>query len=155
METNPHEQLTPIQSQVTAPNDEQMKRLQLYMILGGVLFLVLLIVAIALMASHPAATAVVRDIAIVFVALETFVVGAALVVLLFQLQSLIRVLRDEIQPLLHSLNETANTVRGTSEFVSQHVAEPVIKVASFTAGVQRVLSDLVAVGRGFKPKPKA
>ncbi len=155
METKPHEPTTvPMETESTL-NDAQMKRIQLYLVIGGVLFLALLIAAIALMAAHPVATAVIRDIAIIFVALETFVVGAALVVLLFQLQSLIRVLRDEIQPLLNSLNETANTLRGTSAFVSQHVTEPVIKVASFTAGVHRVLGDLVAVVKGLGPKSKA
>ncbi len=155
MEIEPRPQTTPTQSYEIPTDDAQMKRLQVYLIIGAIVFLALLIAAIALMAAHPSATAVIRDIAIIFVALETFVVGAALVVLLFQLQSLIRVLRDEIQPLLKSVNETANTLRGTTTFVSEHVVDPVIKVASFSAGVQRVLSDLAAVVRGGKSKPGA
>ncbi len=134
-------------------DDAQMKRVQVLLILGGVVFLIVLIGAIVLMAGHPAATAVFRDIAIIFIALGSILVEITLIVLLFQLQSLIQMLRDETQPLLKSLNETANTLRGTSAFVSEHVTQPVIKAASFSAGVQRVLSDLVTIVRGTRSRP--
>jgi len=155
METEPRAQEQPAPDIQPSPDDAQMKRLQWSLIIGSILLLALLTAAVALMAGHPAATAVIRDIAIVFIAVGSIVVEITLIVLLFQLQSLIQMLRDETQPLLKSLNETANTLRGTSVFVSEHVAQPVIKVASFTAGVQRVLSDLVAVVRGTRPRPKA
>ncbi len=154
METEPRTQQPAPESQLSLDN-AQMKRLQWSLIIGGILFLAFLIAAVVLMAGHPAATAVIRDIAIVFIAVGSLIVEITLIVLLFQLQSLIQMLRDETQPLLKSLNETANTLRGTSVFVSEHVAQPVIKMAGFTAGVQRVLSDLIAVVRGTRSRPKA
>ena len=115
------------------------------MIAVAVFFVVFLVVVIVLMAKFPAATVVVRDIAIVFVAVTTFLMGLAMILLIFQLQVLIQVLRDEIQPLLRSVNDTASTVRGTTAFVSHNVVSPIIKWAGFSAGMRQVVSDAVAV----------
>jgi hypothetical protein len=123
-----------------------------YLLIGGGIFLVVFLIGvIVLLASFPKATQVVRDIAIVFVAVETFLIGLALLVLVVQTEELIRVLRDEIQPLLRSVNDTAATVKGTTNFVSHNMVSPIIRVAGFTAGVtaslRRVADDLrVVVG---------
>ena len=131
------------------------KRTQIMIIGGAVLFLVLLIAAIVLMAMNEEATQVIRDIAIVFVAVETFLIGLAILLLIFQIQTLIQVLRDEVQPLLRSVNDTASTVRGTTAFVSQNVVSPFIKVAGFTAAVQRVTSDLIHIAGAARPRSKS
>ena len=139
-----------------APAAEQVsKRTQIMIIGGAVLFLVLLVAAIVLMAMNEEATQVIRDIAIVFVAVETFLIGLAILLLIFQIQTLIQVLRDEVQPLLRSVNDTASTVRGTTAFVSQNVVSPFIKVAGFTAAVQRVTSDLVRIVGAARPRSKS
>lgn len=139
-----------------APTGEQVsKRTQVMIIGGAVLFLVLLIAAIVLMAMNEEATQVIRDIAIVFVAVETFLIGLAILLLIFQIQTLIQVLRDEVQPLLRSVNDTASTVRGTTAFVSQNVVSPFIKVAGFTAAVQRVTSDLIYIVGAARPRSKS
>jgi hypothetical protein len=84
-----------------------------------------------------------RDAAIIVVAFETLVIGVLLVLLTIQVQALVRMLQDEIQPMLASLNETVSTVRGTTQFVSHHVVSPTIKAASFFSGVRRVLQETV------------
>lgn len=137
------------------PEEQAAKRTQLYFIAGGVGFLVFLILVIVLLAANPGPTEVIRDIAIVFVAVESFLIGLALIILLFQLQLLIQVLRDEIQPLLRSVNDTASTVRGTTEFVSHNVVSPVIKLAGFTAAVRRVTRDLTHVLRAARPRSRS
>ncbi len=135
------------------PASEQVsKRMQIMIIGGAVLFLVLLVAAIVLMAMNEEATQVIRDIAIVFVAVETFLIGLAILLLIFQIQTLIQVLRDEVQPLLRSVNDTASTVRGTTAFVSQNVVSPFIKAAGFTAAVQRVTSDLIHIVGAARPR---
>jgi hypothetical protein len=70
-----------------------------------------------------------------------------LIVLIFQLQSLIALLRDEIKPVLDSANETASTIRGTTTFVSDAVVTPMIQVASLSAGVFQTLRTLARPGR--------
>ncbi len=130
------------------------RKVQLWVGLGGGLLLVLLVAAIALMASHPKATVVLRDIAIVFVAVETFLIGLAVIVLIVQIQMLIQVLRDEIQPLLRSVNDTAATVRGTTQFVSHNVVSPVIKLSSSLAAVSRVAVGMTRLFTRVKAAPQ-
>ncbi len=131
------------------------RRTQMMLIAGGVLLFALLITAIVLMATYTEATIVIRDIAIVFVAVETFFIGVTLILLVIQIQLLIKMLREEIQPLLHSVNETASTVRGTTEFMSENLVSPVIKVAGFSAAVRQVTSNLVGVVKGVRPRKQS
>jgi amino acid permease len=77
-------------------------------------------------------------------ALESLVVGTALVVLIIQLATLINLLQNEVRPILKSTNETVNTLRGTSEFLSENLVEPVIKLNSYLAGLKR-LFDLFGI----------
>ena len=160
METEPSQSL-PVSSseeevagesvpQITA-EEKAAKRTQIIIIAVAVVFVALLVTAIVLMANFPKATVVVRDIAIVFVAVTTFLMGLAMILLIFQIQVLIQVLRDEIQPLLRSVNDTASTVRGTTAFVSHNVVSPIIKWAGFTAGIRQVISDALAVVKAARP----
>ena len=113
-------------------------------IAGIVLVLALLVWAVVALSSNPAAAANVRDIFIIFMALESLLVGAALVVLIIQLASLINLLQNEVKPILKSTNETVNTLRGTSAFLSENLVEPVIKLNSYLAGLKK-LFDLFGV----------
>ena len=81
----------------------------------------------------------IRDIFIIIVALESLVIGVALVILLIQLASLINLLQNEVRPILQATNETINTLRGTAEFLGESVVEPVIKLNGYLASIQRVL----------------
>ncbi len=80
-----------------------------------------------------------RDVFIIVVGLETLVIGVALIVLLIQLASLINLLQNEVRPILQATNDTVNTLRGTTEFLSKNVVEPVMKLNSYLASIQRVL----------------
>jgi hypothetical protein len=116
-------------------------------ILAGVVIVVAVMVwAIIALSSNPAAAANVRDIFIIFMALESLLIGAALVVLIIQLASLINLLQNEVKPILKSTNETVNTLRGTSAFLSENLVEPVIKLNSYLAGLKK-LFDLFGVNR--------
>lgn len=128
------------------------RRTQVWLIVGAVVLLVLVVGAVVLMARFPTATQVVRDIAIVFVAVTTLLIGLAMLLLIFQLQVLIQVLREEIQPLLRSVNDTVSTVRGTTEFMSQNVVTPVIQAASFTAGIRRMVRDILGVAGAMRSR---
>ncbi|MCS6774709.1 MAG: hypothetical protein RMM31_08005 [Anaerolineae bacterium] len=105
--------------------------------------LVLLAVIVGLLAIDPARTANIRDIVIVLFAVVLLIVnltvGVLLVVLVFRVQELLGFLRGELVPLMRDASEAVRTVKGTTAFISDNVAKPVIRVASFTAGVQQVL----------------
>ena len=87
----------------------------------------------------------IRDVFIIFMALEFLVVGVALVILMIQLAVLINLLQNEIKPILNSTNETVNTLRGTVTFLSDNLAEPVIKLNQYMAGFKKLL-DLLRPG---------
>ena len=85
---------------------------------------------------------VLRDAAIIFVAFETLLIGVLMIVLMVQVQSLVVLLRDEITPMMKSVNETLATVRGTTQFVSHNVVSPVMKWSSYLAGLRRIVREV-------------
>jgi hypothetical protein len=85
-------------------------------------------------------TARVRDIFIIFMALEFLLIGIAMIVLITQLARLTLLLQNEIKPILDSTNETANTLRGTTAFLSEHLVEPVLKMNQYLAGMSRIIT---------------
>ncbi len=87
-------------------------------------------------------TSRVRDIFIILMALESLVIGLAMIILVVQLATLINLLQNEIKPILNSTNETVNTLKGTASFLSDNLVEPVIKLNEYLAGLKRLL-DLV------------
>jgi hypothetical protein len=93
---------------------------------------------IFLLRSDVGTTSHIRDIFIIFMALESFIVGLALIVLIVQLATLINLLQNEIKPILNSTNETVNTLRGTATFLSNNMAEPVIKLNESVAVIRKL-----------------
>lgn len=89
-----------------------------------------------------AALSFVRDLAIVLLAVESLVIGIVLIVLILEVRSLARLLRDEIKPILDSADETVRTVRGTTTFVSERFVTPMVRVSSFASGVAQALRIL-------------
>jgi amino acid permease len=80
-----------------------------------------------------------RDIFIILVALESMLIGTALIVLIIQLANLINLLQNEVRPILHATSETVNTLRGTADFLGENVVEPVIELRGYLAGLNRML----------------
>ncbi len=102
----------------------------------------LIVWAVIGMTRNPTTTETIRDIFIIVMALESLVIGAALIVLIVQIAQLTNLLRHEIKPILDSTNETINTVRGTTTFLSENLVDPVIKLSGYVAGLQQVLESL-------------
>jgi hypothetical protein len=113
---------------------------------GAVVVVALLVVWVIYMAGHPAQTETLRDIFIIFMALVGLLIGVALVVLVVQLALLTNLLQHEIKPILASTEEAARTLRGTAQFMSQNVVDPVIKVHASVAAVKSAL-DLLRPSR--------
>ena len=133
-----------------SPEEEAAKReaerQQRTIAITAIIFLVLLIAGIIaaviglLQPNTP--TDKIRDIFIIFMALESLLIGVALIVLIVQFASLINLLQNEIRPILDSTNETVNHLRGTAEFLGESVVEPVVKLSGYLAGMQRMLELL-------------
>ena len=126
--------------------ERKQKTITATVIAGIVVFLALLGVAIFFLLQPATPTDKIRDIFIIVVALESLVIGVALIVLVVQLASLINLLQNEVRPILHATNETVNTLRGTAEFLGENVVEPVIKLNGYLAGLTRML-ELIGINK--------
>src|SRR5574341_1758698 len=112
-------------------------------------FAIVLIVAAILLAANAATTAplveVVRDLLIIVLALTMLVIGAAVTVLLIQIARFVNLLTNEVQPLIETTTDTLQTVRGTAQFISKHVTEPVIATAGALSGIAKVVGDVEVI----------
>lgn len=102
--------------------------------LAVVLILALVAGAVVLFLQDGETTARIRDLFIIFMALESLAIGVTLLILIIQLARLINLLQNEIKPILASTNETVNTMRGTVTFLSDNLSEPVMKLNQYLAG---------------------
>ena len=130
----------------TPPNAKQRA-----LVVGGIVLLVLLlaatITAVVLMVQHPAQTETIRDIVIIFMAIESLVIGLTLILLLAQLARLTALLQNEIRPILDSTNETLSTLKGTTTFLSNNLVKPVMKANSTISALRQATT---IVGRKGK-----
>ena len=136
-ETIPLELVDEEEIQAEAPQSGGKK---VALIVSGLLLLALVVTGLVLLLQPGTDTARVRDIFIIFMALEFLLVGGVMVILIIQLARLTLLLQNEIKPILDSTNETANTLRGTTAFLSEHLVEPVLKLNQYMAGLNRILS---------------
>lgn len=127
-------------------NDQHSKAPIALIAVGVVILIVVIVAAVLLLRSDNQTTGRVRDVFIIFMALESLVIGAALVILIVQLATLINLLQNEIRPIIHSTNETVNTLRGTVSFISDNLTGPVIQLNAYLAGVKQFF-DLMRPGR--------
>jgi hypothetical protein len=133
----------PLPTAQDAAAEAQAQRKQRQIIVVGsvvaVAILLLIVAAVFYLVQPATETGKIRDIFIIFMALESLIIGAALVVLIVQIASLINLLNNEIKPMLEATNETIATLRGTTEFLSENLVEPVVKLNSYVAGLQKML----------------
>jgi hypothetical protein len=132
---------TPVSEEPSSPpkTEQQQRKIVIAIVVGVIVLLVLLGLAIYFLLQPTTPTDKIRDVFIIVVALESLVIGVALIVLIVQLASLINLLQNEVKPILTATSETVNTLRGTAEFLGENVVEPVIKLNSYLAGMSRML----------------
>jgi hypothetical protein len=121
----------------------------LWIALAAILVLALAVgagFAVFALVRNPAQAETVRDIVIIFMGAESLLLGLALIILMVQLARLTALLQDEVRPMLRSTNDTIDTLRGTTRFLSDNLVSPVIRANGAAAAVQRVV-DLVRRGR--------
>ncbi len=124
------------------PADQEQKTKKIIITVAVIIALLIvagIILAIIKLMQPGTPTDRIREICIIVVALESFVIGIALIVLIIQLASLINLLQNEVRPILTATSETVNSLRGTAEFLGENVVEPVIKLNGYLAGLNRVI----------------
>jgi hypothetical protein len=121
------------------------ERSRIWVVGAGLLVLLLItgvVFAVISMVNNPDKTETIRDIVIIFMAVESLLIGLVLIVLITQLARLTAMLQNEVKPILDSTNETINTLRGTTAFLSDNLVEPVVKVNSYVAAFRRAIELL-------------
>ena len=119
--------------------ERRSRNIVISVVIGIIVVLALLGVAIYFLLQPATPTDRIRDVFIIVVALESLVIGIALIVLIVQLASLINLLQNEVRPILTATSETVNNLRGTAEFLGENVVEPVIKLNGYLAGMNRMI----------------
>jgi hypothetical protein len=104
--------------------------------------LVVLIIAGFVWMISAGATGVVRDIVIIFLALESVVLLGLTIFLAIQVVLLVRMMREEVRPLIRSAQDTVNSARGTTKFVGQHIVKPTANAAGNVARISRMFQVL-------------
>lgn len=132
-------QFSPEKAAEASQQDQKMKRIMIGVIVGVIILIILLGIAIFFLLQPATPTDKIRDVFIIIVALESLIIGVAVIVLIVQLASLINLLQNEVRPILTATNETVNNLRGTAEFLGENVVEPVIKLNGYLAGMNRVI----------------
>ncbi len=132
----------PTSQDVDKETERRNRQLTITISIAVVIFFSLIALAVFGLTRNADVTQNIRDIFIIFMALESLVIGAALVVLIVQIASLINLLNNEIKPILDATNETIAALRGTSQFLSENLVEPVVKLNSYLAGLQKMLDML-------------
>jgi len=131
------------------PSESSDSRRTLVLVAAIALALILLAVVIGLMVwlvGNPATAEAVRDAVIVMIALESVITGVAVIVLVVQVARLTALLQNEVRPLLEASNETLQTVRGTTTFLSENMVRPVVRLNGAAAAVRRAI-ELIGLGR--------
>ena len=132
------------------PDQSGQRKAIIGVIIAVIILLALLVAGVWALLLPSTNTAKIRDVFIIFMALETLLLGFVLVILILQLARLINLLQNEVKPILDSTNETVSHLRGTATFLSDNLAEPVIKLNEIMAGVNQLL-QVIGLARK-KPK---
>lgn len=138
------------------PLEDRTEAIPTAYVIIGVIVLILLGLALAagilyLAANYSAEIEAVRDVFIIALALESCVFGVVLMLMLIMLIRLVNTVEFEIKPILEQTNETIGTVRGTTNFVSKNLIDPVVKTKSYVAGVRQGFRALLGDPRKNLP----
>jgi hypothetical protein len=136
--------------EVPLTTDEKSRRITIIIVVIAFLALIIILGTFLFLMRAPAETvAQMRDVFIIFLSLLSLLIGLALVILMIQLARLINLLQNEIKPIIESTNETVSNLRGTTEFLSGNIVEPVIRMNEYLAGLTELLAII-----GITRKPK-
>jgi hypothetical protein len=130
----------------SAEESPQLDKALIAVVVAIVLITVGLLVIAWVLANNAQTTApgvrVIRDLLIIVVALEGVVIGAAVTVFLIQVARLVNLISNEVEPLITATSDTVNTVRGTAQFLSRNLVEPVMTMNSTLKGLAKVAVDV-------------
>lgn len=120
-----------------------------WLVVGGLVLLAAVVAAVVFLLADPARTATIRDIMVIALAVLMLLIGLTLSILLVQVARLVNMVQNEVRPVLDSANAAVNTLRGTAEFLSENLSEPVIRLNSYLAGFRKVWETVENLRKSF------
>jgi hypothetical protein len=124
---------------------------------GGLIGLIVVLFIVALLLSGLSdvegageVVRLVRDLVIIFLAVEGVLIVLALAILVLQLARLINLIQTEIKPILENTQETVKTAQGTVEFMSNNLTEPIVRASGFMAGMSVLMTQLFGIRRALQ-----
>ena len=115
--------------------ERQMRRRMTLIGIGIAVIAVLILLGFAVMIAAGVIDEV-RDIVIILLAVESLVIGGVTLFLLYQIIMLLTLIREELIPLIQSAQDTVNSARGTTVYVSRKIVVPSAKAATTVARLQ-------------------
>ncbi len=148
----PNPELLPDSQENQANLQAAQRRTVLIIVVIAIVILVIITASFIFLMRAPAlGVAQLRDVFIIFLALQSLLIGVVLVILMIQLATLINLLQNEIKPILDSTNETVSNLRGTTSFLSDNLVEPVIRLNEYMAGFTQFLAIFGMTRKRKKP----
>jgi len=111
------------------------------------LFVVALVLTLVTQGDFAATIRIIRDLVIIFLALEGILIIVSVAVLALQVAKLVNLLQNEVKPILINTQETVKTAQNTVEFMSENIADPVIRASGFASGFTVMVRDLFGIRR--------
>ncbi|HTP08561.1 MAG TPA: hypothetical protein VMP08_09940 [Anaerolineae bacterium] len=119
----------------TTDAERQMRRRMTLIGIGIAILAVLILLGFAFMIAAGIIDEV-RDIVIILLAVESLIIGGVTLFLLYQIIMLLTLIREELIPLIQSAQDTVNSARGTTVYVSRKIIVPSAKAATTVARLQ-------------------
>jgi hypothetical protein len=126
-------------------------------IIAGVVAAVILAALIAvgvLLFNHPQAAAVLRDIFIILLGIQSIIIGlllvAMLVVLIYmalKIYDLTQFVEDELRPILGRADDMMRTAHSRTVFISDTAVKPVIGAMGFVSAVKSIIRSFTRSSR--------
>jgi hypothetical protein len=112
-----------------------------------VVFIAIIVGLYLLGGSDQSALERLRDITIVLIGLISLIMVILMLVVVAVLVWLVMTIKDKIVPLLETLVETAQRVKGTTDFITEEVASPVINVYGNVARARAMVKTVTGRDR--------
>ena len=120
-----------------------------FFVIGGILVLLALLAPLAIGVFGPNEWIPRMQSTAVAYASAFACVGAILFIVMTGLLALIAFqLKNNVTPLLEKATQTMQTVKGTTEFVSESVVQPIIRTAGAVSGARAMVQTLVRRNNG-------
>jgi hypothetical protein len=159
MPSSTHEKKPGIFSRLTAGFNHASPLEKTAYIIGGIVGLFLLSLMLALFIgivfgktdSVAEIIAIVRDLVLILLAVQAMLMGIALIILVLQLAAVVNLLQNEIDPVMKNLQDTSQTVKGTSQFLSENLSAPVIESKAWVAALRTLLHEIAGIRSAVQP----